>query len=238
MSLLAELTKDLPRGDPGIALMALAERVTQKIIKKWWFDRPGTEDDYHQISRYFELFLGKYFPTIDIKYLSNLHFTSNYARLRSFNSVVIRNRALLLHNAVESHVSSVFDDYEVPPIGESFGLARLDGDEKKKIHGHIQRIRTIIEESTISDRKKNALFAKLKELIAEVDAAGTRTDRFFSFVADLGFVMGEFGKNARPLFDEARGMIKALSRARARQEGISLPPGEEPLMLPNPANEE
>lgn len=117
---------------------------------------------------------------------------------------------------------------------ESFGIARLNSEEKKKIHEHISRIREILETSDLSERKKNKLFERLNNLAQEVDTQGTLTDRFFAFAGDVAFVLGDMTTKAKPLTDEVKEMLRIVARSRARQEGISLPPGDEVLRLPSP----
>jgi hypothetical protein len=95
-------------------------------------------------------------------------------------------------------------------------------------------MRAIIESSPLSVRKKNALYARLNNLAREVDAHGTRTDQFFAFAGDLAFVLGDMATKAKPFLEEVRETLRVVSRARARQEGVSLPAGDEPLHLPSP----
>jgi hypothetical protein len=120
---------------------------------------------------------------------------------------------------------------------ETFGLARLNEEERAKIHAHIDNVRAIIGTSILSDRKKNALYERLNRLAGEVNAHGTRTERFFSFMGDIAFVMGDMAEKAKPLFKEVKEMMRIVARSRARQEGISLPPGDDVILLPKPDDE-
>jgi hypothetical protein len=126
----------------------------------------------------------------------------------------------------------------VEPNEETFGFAFLNSSEKSRIHINIEKIRKLIEESPLTDRKKNALFDRLNDLSDEVDRVGTRTDAFFAFLSDAAFVAGEMAKKAKPFTDEVKDMIKTVGRSRARQEGTSLPPGDEVLKLPSPKDGE
>jgi|HubBroStandDraft_3_1064219.scaffolds.fasta_scaffold81698_2 hypothetical protein len=119
----------------------------------------------------------------------------------------------------------------------AIGYAILDSEEKNEIQVHLEKVRKIIEESNLDDRKKNSLFERLSELVKEVNRNGTRTDRFFAFASELGFSAGQFAKNSKPLFDEVTTLLKIITRARSRSEGISLPPGGEVLLLPQPNSE-
>jgi hypothetical protein len=66
---------------------------------------------------------------------------------------------------------------------------------------------------------------------------GTRTDRFFAFASELGFSIGQFTKDAKPAIDELKDMLKIVSKARARHEGLKLPAGDEILLLPEPTEQ-
>jgi hypothetical protein len=88
------------------------------------------------------------------------------------NQIMANYRAVMKAKASEALKGS---------LANSVGYAVLDGEEKKEVHDHIAKIRVIIQESKLADRKKNNLFDRLSELSAEVDRNGTRTDRFFAF---------------------------------------------------------
>jgi hypothetical protein len=68
----------------------------------------------------------------------------------------------------------------------------------------------------------------------EVNRNGTRTDRFFAFASELAFAAGQFTKDAKPAIDELKDMLKIVTKARARREGLKLPAGEEILLLAEP----
>jgi hypothetical protein len=114
------------------------------------------------------------------------------------------------------------------------GYAILEGEEKKELHRHIERIRAIVEASTLDDRKKNSLFERLNDLAREVDRNGTRTDRFFAFAGELSFYVGQFAKNAKPAIEEAKSILKIIWRARERHDGTKLPRPDDVLLLPEP----
>ena len=118
------------------------------------------------------------------------------------------------------------------------GYAVLDSDEKREISAHIERIRSIIQDSGLDDGKKNNLFDRLTDLASEVNRNGTRTDRFFAFASELSFCVGKMTRNAKPAIEETKAMLRIVYQARARQEGIQLPPGEDVPLLPEPKDEE
>jgi hypothetical protein len=119
-----------------------------------------------------------------------------------------------------------------------FGYAVLNNNEKKECRGYLEKIKEIIDASIILEKKKNSIFSQINKLLREIDRAGTRTDIVFAFVSELGFHAGEFGKNAEPLFAEARKLIKAVSENRTRREGTELPKPDDMFHLPAPKDEE
>jgi hypothetical protein len=139
---------------------------------------------------------------------------------------------------VDDELEELIESVTASGDAESFGYAHLNTSEKTRIHGNIERIRELIEASDLSDRKRNALYEKLNQLAAEVDRNGTKTDRFFAFMGDAAFVLGDMATKAKPFTDEVKDMIKTIGKARSRKEGTSLPPGEEVLTLPAPEERE
>lgn len=215
-----EFIANLP-SDPGDALIVLADRAQDWLQSDHRGD-DGVEALY--IRTIFQRFLDRYNIEVDV-------YNSTGEDLPSIHDYI---RAITKFSGSRV-VDQLLDKYDVERGDPQYGTAILDSSEKDEVHSHISAIRRIIEESTLDTRKKNALFGRLNDLAIEVDRIGTKTDRFFSFMADLGFALGEFGNNAKPLIEEVRGMIKTISRARARQEGVSLPSDDEPLKLPTPS---
>jgi hypothetical protein len=142
----------------------------------------------------------------------------------AYRSQIMANRTYVIKKAAKDAIAAV--------THRSLGYAVLDQVEKKKIHGYIDRIRRIIEQSQLEDRKKNKLFDSLSGLSKEVDRNGTPTDRFFIFMGDVGLCLGELGDRAKPLFNEVKEMLKLVVGARARNENAKLPANGEVLSLP------
>ena len=114
---------------------------------------------------------------------------------------------------------------------EGISVIQLEPSEKVAIHNHITRIREIIENSGLASRKKNALLTKLNVLATEVDRAGTRTDMFLGLYLDAFLALGRGAEYAKPFFDEVKSLIKVIGRAKARDEGVALPPVDEAPLL-------
>ena len=83
------------------------------------------------------------------------------------NQIMANYRAVMKTKALEALKGA---------MANTIGYAVLDGEEKKEIHKHIEKIRAIIQESALADGKKNSLFERLGELATEVNRNGTRTD--------------------------------------------------------------
>jgi hypothetical protein len=147
-------------------------------------------------------------------------------------------------NSIMKHAGTIeaerlIDQYEEEAGGRNFGKAELTPAEKDKVHSHLRKIRSLIEESDLPAKKKNGLMDRLNALAAEVDRQGTRTDRFFGLASDLGFYLGDFAEKSAPLWKEVRETLKVITKARARDENLTLPPGEEILSLPGrPASDD
>jgi hypothetical protein len=227
-ALLTELVRELPF-EPARAIVLFCDRVLSMVVNRPSEKRAGKPEDFAAITTFALKFCAKYKIPVDLP----LKGPNTYEHMSQVIGTISSNRSKILSGVIDAEIDNILIEYDTG-VGETFGLARLNTDEKKKMHEHIGAIRQLIEASDLSDRKKNALYDRLNDLAKEVDKHGTSTDRFFAFVSNLGFVLGEFGANSKPLFDEVSGMIQSVSRARARQEGISLPAGDEPLRLSPP----
>lgn len=224
MGVLQTLTKDLP-ADPARALHEVATRAG-KIVNSH-----RTTGDYRAVTAFMVQFDERFALKLNLSHYAQAAQGSDASVMLEVCSVALHQ---LENKQIGTDVDEVISLYESLQSDETFGLARLNAEEKQKIHDLIKRARAIIEKSDLSDRKKNALFERLNELAREVDAHGTKTDRFFAFAGDMAFVLGEMATKAKPLLEEVREILKIVSRSRARQEGISLPKGDEPLQLPAP----
>jgi hypothetical protein len=225
MKKIVQLSANLP-ADPGLAIVEFARRV-EKALKthKVW-----TDDDLLATLLFFEKFFGQF------KLGTVVNFATDMAlrrRVEFYTNRIKAQRATILSKSVEAEVDELLQTYVDMREENTFGLAKLNAEEKKKILSHLEKIRTIIEASTLPDRKKNALFERLARLVREVNLHGTMTDRFFAFAGDLGFVLGDMTKKAKPLLDEIKEVLRIVGRSRARQEGVSLPSGDDVLRLPD-----
>jgi hypothetical protein len=228
MSKIVDTARDLPK-DPGLALATFADRASQ-IITRRLIDIEEAEFVIDFVNK----FSTKFYNGVKFEIRSD-ESRGDYASriLRNLNGDL---KPKLLTNSISREVDDIINEF-LDERDESFGLARLNEEERAKIHIQIKHIREIMASSVLSDRKKNALYERLNRLASEVDAHGTRTERFFSFMGDVAFVMGDMAEKAKPLFNEVKEMMRILARSRARQEGVSLPPGDDVIFLPKPRDE-
>lgn len=230
MSEVQKAAQKLP-SDPNYALLVFADAVYKSYVQT---GGNLSDDDAVFAIRFIDKFVKKFGVKCSIAIPPGGKASQN-----ALNVVEqIRNqRSYLSANIVDVSVDEILNGY-ASGQDETFGLAKLNSEEKRKIVEHLENVRKLIEESSIADRKKNALFEKLVELLREVNTHGTRTDRFFAFAGDVGFVLGDMAKKAKPLMSEVKEILKIVSRSRARQEGISLPAGDEVLQLAAPDGNE
>lgn len=220
-----EVLADLP-GDPVLALMQIVERL-EKIIAT----APRSQEQRSEYLYDAVVIAQSWCERNHLGTPSLGHDNSQVnwdAMLRHVRKIDRENRV----EVIDEHVKSAAEGNYL-----KFGYAKLDPTEKEEIHLSLSHIRQIIEESELPDNKKNALYAKLNELAAEVDRAGTKTDAFFGLVGDLGIHLGQFGKNAKPLRKEITKVLKVITRSRARAEDVALPGGEEFPLLQAPEDE-
>ena len=229
MSKITDAARNLPR-DPRLALVNFAGRALSVYKIE---GLPDIVDAEFIIN-----FINKFSTKFDIGVIFRPYATESKQEfaLRILGELDGELKPKLLHDVIASEVDDAINDF-LDNQEESFGLAHLNEAERTKIHIQINNVREIIASSVLTDRKKNALYERLNRLASEVDAHGTRTDRFFSFMGDIAFVMGDMAEKAKPLFKEVKEMMRILARSRARQEGVSLPPGDDVILLPKPSDE-
>ncbi|MGJ5083484.1 hypothetical protein [Bradyrhizobium sp. HKCCYLS3013] len=239
MGMLEKITGGLPT-KPSEAVAELIGRIEENVLT------PGEHvcdaAEYRAIAKFVRRFCERFKLTETFGNISSGSkelddIDGAYAWLQAHVERLRKVQVDLEDSKAEADIEDLLSQYESSLPGESFGLAKLNEEEKRKAHAHLQKIRTIIDESGVSDRKKNALFERINALAREVDAHGTRTDRFFAFAGDVGFVLGDVTKKAKPLLHEVKEVLRIVSRSRARQEGVSLPPGDEVLQLAPPESE-
>ena len=146
----------------------------------------------------------------------------------------LADQARDIHRAVRKFgIGKTMSNWKAVKTGAINSVVLLP-DEKAEIHSLINNIREIVEQSNLKKEKKNAIFTKLNSLEAEVDRVGTRMDAFFGLFVDAALALGQGAENAKPFLDEVRKIIEAIMKAKAREEGTSLPGPVERILLDKP----
>ena len=222
---------DLP-AEPKAALSLFRSRQNDwtDLLRQGDFGQENYDETLEAVLLFYFRVVPKAFPDKNITIFQKL---SAEDRLSKYEDIIDQYLNSVKKENVSDAIDNILKSFEAQEI-ETFGLAYLNNEEKKRVHDNIEKIRNIIGDGSLSDRKRNALYERLNALAKEVDLHGTSTDRFFAFMADAAFAVSGMTKNAKPFLDEVKDMIKTVGRSRARKEGVSLPPGDEILQLPSP----
>lgn len=109
----------------------------------------------------------------------------------------------------------------------------LSATEKTQIHFFIGRIREVVEEADLEERKKNSLFKKLNAFSADVDKSRTAFGNAYLMGLDVAHLAKEFGEAIKPATDFVRSINELLGAAKAKEpEPVQLPPPPEKLPPP------
>ncbi|MCF8879090.1 hypothetical protein L5876_04600 [Hyphobacterium sp. SN044] len=122
---------------------------------------------------------------------------------------------------LEAVISDVKGDF-ASRYRNVFGLFKLTSIEKQNIRDHLDIIKGLVDKSTISLRKKNAIYDRIAKLANEVDRDGTRMDSFLSLLPDIGYAFGKAAENAEPALNESKEILRIVAEARARNDGPSV----------------
>jgi hypothetical protein len=228
-----EIFRDLPT-DPYLAAYEALQRMNAQLFR----GKEPSDSDYRTACGFFEaLYEQNGWKPID-RTAPNYNYSDSVEDIAKKPRSNHRLQYEAYANQIMSGYQSLAKNKAKSVLGgaaaKTFGYAILEPDEKTEIHKHIETIRKLIQGSGLDDRKKNALFNRLTELSKEVDRNGTRTDGFFAFASEFAFCMGQFSKAAKPAIDDVKDVLRIVTRARARTDGIKLPAGNEVLSLPKP----
>lgn len=118
----------------------------------------------------------------------------------------------------------------------------LDAPAREAIHKFIEAIREKLNELSLSENKREALFDKLNDFAAEVDRNRTRTESFYAFVVDAGRLARDLDAELKPFKELKQTIDRALDWLdKAKKWKDALPPWSErkkieapPRQLPGP----
>lgn len=112
---------------------------------------------------------------------------------------------------------------------------RFDATTKTKVHYLLGKIRSIFEQIEVNDGKRDALFAKLNALEAEVDRTRTRFEAYAALAIEVADVSGEVVERSKIL--EVLDSVARLFGAAAKQDTSGrLPSPEKPKQIEHKKN--
>src|SRR5262249_49992542 len=112
---------------------------------------------------------------------------------------------------------------------------RFDSATKQKIRHLLGKIKAIVDEVELDDRKKETLYAKINALEKEFDRDRTRFDAFAALVIEVAGVVGEAANKMEPVRKLIDSIAKLFGTAKSHEdENPQLPPRREPKKIDAP----
>ena len=112
----------------------------------------------------------------------------------------------------------------------------FDPAAKVKLRHLLDQMRTMVdEEKQLTPRKRDALFARIAELSAEVDSDWSRVESFGALVVEVADAVGEAAGRLEPLRKMVDSIAAAFGKAgRDRDDGAQLPAPREQKRIEPP----
>jgi len=112
----------------------------------------------------------------------------------------------------------------------------LDGATKTKIHHYIHLIKTILEESELSEEKKESLYKKINDFINEVDKNRTGFQAGMALLVSMTSAIGEAVEKLEPARKWVDSIAALLGKAKEAEEALrpGLPTSEQLKRLAPP----
>lgn len=135
-----------------------------------------------------------------------------------------------------NHFRQIVDAYTVRiqirniRVGPAHALP-LDEDEKKHIRAYVTKIKELVDGSTLSTPKKEALLNRLNAFLAEVDRDRTSLQRLNDFMMSLAKTTGDAVEELEPAWKWAR-LLAAIMGVRQEKENAKLPPPAKKIEKP------
>lgn len=137
-------------------------------------------------------------------------------------------------NAVEKYeISNKYRRFRLTR-GANLLEIRLEHDYREEIHKHIGKIRTIVAQVELTDRKRTSILNKLNSLAAEVDRPLTRTEALGALMIDL-LDGSEQVEKLEPAVKLLERIASVFGKAK-REEIEAIKPPEEKMLLEGPDN--
>jgi hypothetical protein len=110
----------------------------------------------------------------------------------------------------------------------------FSSDYKEEIGGLLDRVRKIVNQAELEEKKKDAIYAKISALQFEVDRSTTLMGAILSGYLDVMTAIGEGGERLEPAVKVLERLMRVFRRAKADHDQGQLPPPEEKKQLPPP----
>ena len=107
-------------------------------------------------------------------------------------------------------------------------------DYKEEVASLLDRVRKIVNQTTLEDKKKDAIYAKIAALQFEVERSTTTLGALLFNYLDVMTAIGEGGERAEPAVKILERLMRVFRRAKADRDQGQLPPPEETKQLPPP----
>jgi hypothetical protein len=108
----------------------------------------------------------------------------------------------------------------------------LDNDEKKHLRAYVNRIKEIIDGSSLVSAKKDRLLNKLNAFLAELDRDRTALQQFNDVILSLANTGGEAAKEMEPAWKWAKLAAAILGVRQETEQTKQLPPPRKKLEEP------
>ena len=115
--------------------------------------------------------------------------------------------------------------------GNAGTLVMISQSYKGIIHGHLDKIRKIVNQEISDQNKQDAIYRLISSLASEVDRDRTTVDAIFSRFLDFSKVLGEAAGHIKPAVDQLERVMSALKDGVIRVE--LLPVQQRPKLLEN-----
>jgi hypothetical protein len=105
---------------------------------------------------------------------------------------------------------------------------------KTQIGGHLTAIRKIVQEATLSDAKREAIFNRIEKLQAEVNRDRTKTETAVGLWLDITSAISHGAERLDPAIDRLERIMKVFAEARDEDTATRLPAPPEQKRIPPP----
>lgn len=120
-------------------------------------------------------------------------------------------------------------------VGDAITI-RINADIRQEIHALLSKIRKVVANLQVSDRKRAAIYDKISKLAAEVDKDRTKIDLLMDFILEASGVAGEAAENLEPVVKLAERLRDLFAKAQTENRPALPGTGEgKQARIPGPA---